>query len=598
VIIPEHSPRPVKGGDTTIHGQSTEKIQVVQDSIFEGGESGDTVERRLTYCQSRDTDDNEGPQELNQSSAPEGNEQQGAIKECTPVALRTRSCRQQESSTRNNSGKGEFGQDTNRSEDKELIRRLTTQNKEQQNTIEELSSAVKEFLRVQSTVKKLQGNIEKLSKQLESHEKFKVPLSTNHQIVKPFTPKNSVDVLHRQTHAENQTSVLKTRGQQLDAECELRCQGSEIEACTSEIKTRRRKTRADTKKQLKPMDTQELSDRLKSMLNPWQIRGMEILQSQVDHQAEALRKHRNASREFMDKLDHEERTEYYVDSDDEVVMYNKRPQHTLNDSYYDSDSPEEQPRKEKIQHTAFVATPKRQSKATSIGSSDSHKHADSVLTDIYNIDHWEAAYMAAGIPEKFLRTKKEMERRKAQDERLEQKAFMLEEPKSDTSGSVYEDAETEQESESLSPQNAYLKQSVSKPQRYKREPFVAPKYPKEDRAEANARVSAALDQVNPSVHLNPQGKRNTATLYVGNLEFNTSEQDLRKSLDRFFKRIKVEKITIPKVQGRSKYGFIEISWAHRALVKTIDLCIMYSGMIQVNSRPIYLRELRGNGGKK
>jgi hypothetical protein len=104
--------------------------------------------------------------------------------------------------------------------------------------------------------------------------------------------------------------------------------------------------------------------------------------------------------------------------------------------------------------------------------------------------------------------------------------------------------------------------------------------------------------VNQSVHLNPQGKRNTVTLYVGNLEFNTSEQDLRKSLDLFFKRIKVEKITIPKVQGRSKYGFIEISWAHRAPVKTIDLCIMYSGMIQVNSRPIYLRELRGNGGKK
>ena len=168
---------------------------------------------------------------------------------------------------------------------------MTTQNKEQQNTIEELSSAVKEFLRVQSTVKKLQGNIEKLSKQLESHEKFKVPLSTNHQIVKPFTPKNSVDVLHRQTHAENQTSVLKTRGQQLDAECELRCQGSEIEACTSEIKTSRCKTRADTKKQLKPMDTQELSDQLKSILNPRQIRGIEILQSPVDRQAEALRKH-------------------------------------------------------------------------------------------------------------------------------------------------------------------------------------------------------------------------------------------------------------------------------------------------------------------
>jgi hypothetical protein len=126
-------------------------IQAVQDSTFKGGESGDSVERRLIYCQSRDTDDNEGPQALNQSSAPEGNEQQGAIKECTPVALRTRSCRQQESSIRNKSGKGEFGQDTERNEDKELIQLLTTQNKEQQNTIDELSSAVKEFLRVQSS---------------------------------------------------------------------------------------------------------------------------------------------------------------------------------------------------------------------------------------------------------------------------------------------------------------------------------------------------------------------------------------------------------------------------------------------------------------
>ena len=116
-----------------------------------------------------------------------------------------------------------------------------------------------------------------------------------------------------------------------------------MEPCTLKNKTCSRKTKADTKKQLNPMDIQEISDRLKSMLNPWQIRGIEILQSQVNHQAEALRKHRNASREFMDKLDHEERTEYYVDSDDEVVMYNKRPQHTLNESYYDSDSPEEQP---------------------------------------------------------------------------------------------------------------------------------------------------------------------------------------------------------------------------------------------------------------
>jgi hypothetical protein len=81
VIIPEHSPRsPEKAGDTTIHCQSTEKIQVVQDSIFKGGVSGDTVERRLTFCQSRDTDDNEGSQELNQSSVTEGTNNKGQSK--------------------------------------------------------------------------------------------------------------------------------------------------------------------------------------------------------------------------------------------------------------------------------------------------------------------------------------------------------------------------------------------------------------------------------------------------------------------------------------------------------------------------------------
>ncbi len=95
--------------------------------------------------------------------------------------------------------------------------------------------------------------------------------------------------------------------------------------------------------------------------------------------------------------------------------YSKCPTHTLNDSYFDSDSPEEQPRKKKIQYTAFVATPKRQSKVTSVGQGNSYGHADSPATDIYNIDHWAAAYMAAGIPEQFLVAKKEMERSKAQD---------------------------------------------------------------------------------------------------------------------------------------------------------------------------------------
>ncbi len=140
---------------------------------------------------------------------------------------------------------------------------------------------------------------------------------------------------------------------------------------------------------------------------------------------------------------------------------------------------------------------------------------------------------------------------------------------------AYEDSDEEPE-QSPSQVPANRKEPV------KRAKYTVPKDSKEDRAKASARILKALDQVDPSVHLNPKGKRKTATLNVGNLEFNTNEQDLRQALDRIFKRNSVDKITVPRVDGRSKYGFIEISWAHRAPVKLADLCIKNSGMIQVN----------------
>ena len=91
----------------------------------------------------------------------------------------------------------------------------------------------------------------------------------------------------------------------------------------------------------------------------------------------------------------------------------------LNNSYHDSDAFEEEP----TQHTALVATPKRRSKATLIGHSDSREHATSQLSDIHNIDHLEASYM----PGKFLLDKEGKMRSKFQDERLEScKALILE----------------------------------------------------------------------------------------------------------------------------------------------------------------------------
>ncbi len=75
-----------------------------------------------------------------------------------------------------------------------------------------------------------------------------------------------------------------------------------------------------------------------------------------------------------------------------------------------------------------------------------------------------------------------------------------------------------------------------------------PKESKEDRSEAEARIFEALQQVHKSVHSNHEGKKDTLTLYVGNLERNASEQNLREALDPIFETIHVEKITTPRVK--------------------------------------------------
>jgi len=163
---------------------------------------------------------------------------------------------------------------------------------------------------------------------------------------------------------------------------------------------------------------------------------------------------------------------------------------------------------------------------------------------------------------------------------------------------VLDTSDLDASAESELPSPLETSQNNDKPQGHKRNSYIAPKASKEDRTEAIARISKAMDQVDLSEHLNPQGKRKTATLYVGNLEYNSSVQDLSESLDKVFRMIRVEKITIPKVQGRSKYGFIQISWGQRAPVDIKDLCITHSGMIYVNSRPIYFSKLCNKDDRK
>jgi hypothetical protein len=114
---------------------------------------------------------------------------QETITEGTPVALRTRRSRQQKAHNRINDDEGDSFRFTtqNRDTDNELIRQLKTKIKEQENSINELSSAVERFLKIQPIVKKLQGNILKISKQAVAREKIKVTASNiDPEIVKPF----------------------------------------------------------------------------------------------------------------------------------------------------------------------------------------------------------------------------------------------------------------------------------------------------------------------------------------------------------------------------------------------------------------------------
>ncbi len=70
-----------------------------------------------------------------------------------------------------------------------MIRQLRTNIKEQDNSISEVSSAVESVLKIQDVVKKLQGNISKISKQVVPQERFKVTVSKiGLETIIPFTP--------------------------------------------------------------------------------------------------------------------------------------------------------------------------------------------------------------------------------------------------------------------------------------------------------------------------------------------------------------------------------------------------------------------------
>ena len=124
--------------------------------------------------------------------------------------------------------------------------------------------------------------------------------------------------------------------------------------------------------------------------------------------------------------------------------------------------------------------------------------------------------------------------------------------------------------------------------------FEPPKETEAVRTNADRMIEEALNQVTDAIHYNPKSKKTVVMLYAGNLDFKANCTDILKTLrKRFKRRIQVNELTIANDHGRSKgYGFITLSWAQEAEVDPADICKLYSGMIQVKSRRLYLQELR------
>ncbi len=81
-----------------------------------------------------------------------------------------------------------------------------------------------------------------------------------------------------------------------------------------------------------------------------------------------------------------------------------------------------------------------------------------------------------------------------------------------------------------------------------------------------ARVNKAFAQVPGKVRLSRKN-RVTETLYVGNLAFNTTEDDLDDALaSTLCKGFVLEEVTIPCVNGKSKYCLLN----YHGLIQSIN----------------------------
>ncbi len=81
-----------------------------------------------------------------------------------------------------------------------------------------------------------------------------------------------------------------------------------------------------------------------------------------------------------------------------------------------------------------------------------------------------------------------------------------------------------------------------------------------------------------TIHFDLRGKRTTATLNVGNLEFKASTKDLKEALDREFHKIQVENVVSrDRTADLAVMCFATLSWAQVSKVDPSDICTIIWG---------------------
>ena len=492
-----------------------------------------------------------------------GVESKNTTEEDVPIALQPRSKVQLQHPTEATKNEDLLDRLQIEAELKELLKRLIIQNKKQQDKIQEMSFSLQTVLELQiSIVQDVQRNIEAILQNDESQEKFdKIPssISDHRKLIKRFKPTGTdADAIHDASsrHFEpkttSETYVTDDVNQTTEASSR-HCAfvvGSNRDRTDKDsaiksgvyIKVSCKDTRKDIRKLLPtgPLDDSAISNAKAFMVTPKKKNPKDTSNSVENSEIDGSTSASDAGQET------EASDESLNRSEDISELSNSVENSEIGGSSGASDAGQE-----------------------TEASDESFNRSE----DISELSDIEDSFDLKTITSFFCPRQTKKVQPKSKESRQDLSASHSRKSAVDTKPSFH----------------GHIRSS-------RKGSYIVPTESKKVQEEARKRFVDALNQVPDAVHYNLEGQRTTTTLYVGNLDYNADANPLLKTLRKYFRyRIKVDEVIVPENNGKSRgYAFVTLSWAKAANVNPSDICKFHSGMIDVNSRYIYLRKLRND----